>query len=213
MNTTSDTTRSAPGGTTRYAPNDTTGTYDEALTRLHATGPERFGRLTNHAPMAVEAIAARGEAGSVHRWLDLYAAKLEEFPAAHARVTDANRAEALGDPRRAADWIAYFEQLLAERPWRDVLAEWWPRLLPGMYGGSTHPVIRVGHAVRAFLRRAARPRPGSRSWRTGSATGRPGTVRPRTSYRCRVRSPPPRPWSAYRLWTYGTEAFRTGSRA
>jgi hypothetical protein len=27
---------------------------------------------------------------------------------------------------------------------------WWPRLLPGMYGGATHPVIRVGHAVRAL---------------------------------------------------------------
>lgn len=31
-----------------------------------------------------------------------------------------------------------------------MLAEWWPRLLPGMYGGSTHPVIRVGHAVRVL---------------------------------------------------------------
>ncbi|MFJ6697300.1 questin oxidase family protein [Streptomyces sp. NPDC091272] len=130
---------------------DTTGTYDEALTRLHTTGPERLGRLTNHAPMAVEALAARGQAPAVHRWLDVYAAKLEEFPSAHARVTDANWTEALGDPRRAADWIAHFERLLSERAWRDVLAQWWPRLLPGMYGGSTHPVIRVGHAVRGLL--------------------------------------------------------------
>ncbi|MFF0740929.1 questin oxidase family protein [Streptomyces sp. NPDC004111] len=127
---------------------DTTGTYDEALVRLHGTGPERLGRLSNHAPMAVEALAAHGRAGDVHRWLDLYADKLEEFPGSHARVTDDNWQEALGDPRRAADWIAYFERLLAERPWRDVLAEWWPRLLPGIAGGSAHPVIRVGHAVR-----------------------------------------------------------------
>lgn len=40
--------------------------------------------------------------------------------------------------------------MLAERPWRSVLAEWWPRLLPGLYGGATHTVIRVGHAVRAL---------------------------------------------------------------
>ncbi len=39
---------------------------------------------------------------------------------------------------------------LADRPWREVLARWWPRLLPGLYGGSTHPVIRVGHAVRTL---------------------------------------------------------------
>lgn len=130
---------------------DTTGTLDEALQRLHSSGPERLGRLTNHAPMAVEALAARGQAGAVHRWLDRYAPKLEEFPAGVAPVTDADWRDALGDPRRAADWIGYFGRELAERPWREVLAVWWPRLLPGLYGGSTHPVIRVGHAVRTLL--------------------------------------------------------------
>ncbi|WAL96075.1 questin oxidase family protein [Streptomyces sp. Je 1-369] len=134
---------------------NTTGALDEALERLHATGPERLGRLTNHAPMAVEALAARGQAGAVHRWLDLYGPKLEEFPAPVEPVTEANRAAALGDPRRAADWIAYFGRRIAEQPWRDVLAQWWPRLLPGLYGGSTHPVIRVGHAVRTLEERGA----------------------------------------------------------
>ncbi|MFE9369702.1 questin oxidase family protein [Streptomyces sp. NPDC006711] len=130
---------------------DTTGILDEALARLHACGPERLGRLTNHAPMAVEALVARGQARSVHRWLDLYARKLEEFPSGVAPVTAANWRSALGDPSRAADWIRFFERELAEHPWREVLAAWWPRLLPGMYGGSTHPVIRVGHAVRTLL--------------------------------------------------------------
>lgn len=130
---------------------DTTGTLDEALARLHDCGPERLGRLTNHAPMAVEALAAHGQARSVHRWLDLYAHKLEEFPSRVEPVTDANWSFALGDPRRAADWIGYFEREVAERPWREVLTLWWPRLLPGLYGGSTHPVIRVGHAVRTLV--------------------------------------------------------------
>lgn len=130
---------------------DTTGTLDEALARLHDSGPERLGRLTNHAPMAVEALAAHGQAHSVHRWIDLYARKLEEFPSRVEPVTDANWVSALGDSRRAADWIGYFECEVAERPWREVLTRWWPRLLPGMYGGSTHPVIRVGHAVRTLL--------------------------------------------------------------
>ncbi|MFJ3901630.1 questin oxidase family protein [Streptomyces sp. NPDC090025] len=130
---------------------DPTGVLDEALEQLHAAGPERLGRLTNHAPMAVEALAARGLAGSVHRWVDRYAPRLEDFPAPVAPVTAANWHEALGEPRRAADWIGFFARELAARPWRDVLAEWWPRLLPGLYGGSTHPVIRVGHAVRTLL--------------------------------------------------------------
>ncbi|WP_416969492.1 questin oxidase family protein [Streptomyces sp. 4F14] len=130
---------------------DTTGILDEALERLHVSGPERRGRLTNHAPMAVEALAARGRAKDVHRWLDLYAPRLEEFPSAVEPVTAENWRAALGDPRRAADWIGHFDRELALRPWRDVLAQWWPRLLPGLYGGSTHPVIRVGHAVRTLL--------------------------------------------------------------
>ncbi|MEU1287901.1 questin oxidase family protein [Kitasatospora sp. NPDC005856] len=130
---------------------DTTGILDEALQRLHTTGPERLGRLTNHAPMAVEALTARGQARAVHRWLDRYARKLEDFPPRVEPVTDANWRSALGDPARAADWIGHFERELAEHPWREVLERWWPRLLPGLYGGSTHPVIRVGHAVRTLL--------------------------------------------------------------
>ncbi|MEV7401618.1 questin oxidase family protein [Streptomyces sp. NPDC091267] len=136
--------------TTRKAP-DTSGTLDEALERLHSFGPERAGWLSNHAPMAVEALVHHGQAPGVHRWLDHYREKLEDMPDRFAEVTPANWREALGDPRRIADWTAYFGRETADRPWRKVLAEWWPRLLPGIAAGATHPVIRVGHAVRALL--------------------------------------------------------------
>ncbi|MEU2236374.1 questin oxidase family protein [Streptomyces vietnamensis] len=130
---------------------DTTGTLDEALERLHTTGPERNGWLTNHAPMAVEALVRHGQAPAVHRWLDRYAHKLEDAPAPHTPVTAGTWREALGDPARITDWTRYFARELGDRPWRDVLAEWWPRLLPGIAGGATHPVIRTGHAVRTLL--------------------------------------------------------------
>ncbi|OEJ95820.1 questin oxidase family protein [Streptomyces thermolilacinus] len=130
---------------------DRTGVLDEALERLHASGPERQGWLSNHAPMAVEALVRHGHAASVHRWIDAYRAKLEDLPAPYARVTPENWREALGDPARITDWARHFERETAERPWRDVLAEWWPRLLPGIAGGATHPVIRVGHSVRTLL--------------------------------------------------------------
>ncbi|MCW8376326.1 questin oxidase family protein [Streptomyces justiciae] len=128
----------------------TTGHLEEALERVHAAGPEFDGWLTNHAPMVVEALAAHGQTGAVHRWLDLYQDRLDDFPDRSEPVTDANWAQALGDPRRIADWTNYYARVLAERPWRDVLATWWPRLLSGLYGGATHTVIRVGHAVRAL---------------------------------------------------------------
>ncbi|MEO3755332.1 questin oxidase family protein [Streptomyces sp. B6B3] len=131
---------------------DETGTLDEALLRLHRTGPEFEDWLSNHGPMAVEALVRHGEGARVHRWLDGYARRLEERPGRYDRITEENREERLGDPRYLADWAVYFEERLAERPWREVLAAWWPRLLPGIAAAATHPVIRVGHAVRVLLR-------------------------------------------------------------
>ncbi|MFF9318435.1 questin oxidase family protein [Streptomyces sp. NPDC014735] len=107
--------------------------------------------MSNHAPMAVEALVRHGRAPAVHRWLDHYRHKLEDMPDTASRITAENWREALGDPRRIADWTVYFERETAEHPWREVLAEWWPRLLPGTAAGATHPAIRVGHAVRTLL--------------------------------------------------------------
>ncbi|NGN69470.1 questin oxidase family protein [Streptomyces sp. A7024] len=130
---------------------DTSGTLDEAFDRLHECGPEFEGWLTNHGPMAVEALVRHGQAGAVHRWVDAYRGRLEELPAPGERISPEGWREALGDPKRLGDWPVFFTERLAAAPWRDVLAEWWPRLLPGLAGGATHVVIRTGHAVRALL--------------------------------------------------------------
>ncbi|MEV6104158.1 questin oxidase family protein [Streptomyces sp. NPDC051940] len=130
---------------------DTTGVFDEALERLHTTGPEFEGWLTNHGPMAVEALARNGRAAAVHHWLDVYEDRLDEAPRPAQRITADTWREALGDAKRLGDWPVYFSERLAEQPWREVLAEWWPRLLPGLAGGATHVVIRTGHAVRSLL--------------------------------------------------------------
>ncbi|MEV6596007.1 hypothetical protein AB0M36_03980 [Actinoplanes sp. NPDC051346] len=124
---------------------------DEALLRLRHTGPERDGWLSNHAPMAVEALVRHGRAGIVHRWLDGYSSRLEDKPRGIVPIPAAQWRDPLGDPVRTGDWLAFFERETALAPWRDVLATWWPRLLPGIAAGATHGVIRVGHAVRALL--------------------------------------------------------------
>jgi hypothetical protein len=129
---------------------------DEAYQRLHGKGPEFGGDeegnhgLTNHGPMAVEVVVRRGLDLDVHRWLDRYLGRLTDLPGLTEPITAGNWRAALGDPRRIGDWTAYFTRQIAERPWREVLATWWPRLLPGIVAGSTHGVIRVGHAVRAL---------------------------------------------------------------
>ena len=132
------------------------GILDEALIRLRDTGPERNGWLSNHAPMAAEALVRHGH--EVHRWIDDYARLLEDAPRGIAPIAPDEWRDPLGDPVRTGDWIAFFDRALRAEPWRDVLALWWPRLLPGIAAGATHGVIRVGHAVRALLAAETGPR-------------------------------------------------------
>ena len=129
---------------------------DEAYQRLHGKGPEFGGDddgnngLTNHGPMAVEVILRRRLDLDPHLWLDRYLNRLTDLPAPSRRITAADWAQALGDPKRVGDWAGYFGRELAEASWTSVLTTWWPRLLPGIVAGSAHGVIRVGHAVRTL---------------------------------------------------------------
>ncbi|WP_149263204.1 questin oxidase family protein [Actinomadura sp. K4S16] len=128
----------------------------ESYQRLHAYGPEFGGDeegdhgMTNHGPMAVEVIVRRGLDVDVDRWLDRYVRRLAEPPSSGAEISRRDWRAALGSARRLPAWTRFFRTELRERPWTDVLTEWWPRLLPGIVAGSTHGVIRVGHAVRAL---------------------------------------------------------------
>ncbi|WP_243088010.1 questin oxidase family protein [Streptomyces sp. 891-h] len=127
-----------------------------AYERLNHIGPEFGGDeegnngLTNHGPMVAEVMARRGLDVNIERWLDDYVPRLTDLPTPSERITVAHWREALGDARRIADWTAFFRAEVRRRPWQDTLATWWSRLLPGIAAGSTHGVIRVGHAVRTL---------------------------------------------------------------
>jgi hypothetical protein len=123
---------------------------DEGLSRLAATGPEFRGGLSNHGPMAAEALVRLGRANAVEHWLDGYLKRLEDAPTPGDRVTDATWRDALGKLNRVADWEVYLRAQLAEEPWRDILARWWPRLLPGVAAAATHGIIRTSHAARSL---------------------------------------------------------------
>jgi hypothetical protein len=122
------------------------GTYE----RLSDTGPEYGGGLSNHGPMAAEALLRLGRPDAIETWVTRYMTGLEDAPRGGAPITRATWREALGDLRRVADWETYLDAELQESPWADVLTRWWARLLPGISAGATHGVIRTAHAVRAL---------------------------------------------------------------
>lgn len=128
------------------------GTLEEAYERLGETGPEFEGWLSNHGPMAAEAMVRHGHARQVHRWLDSYNARLEERPRGSYPIGPTDWQLALGDPKRLGDWLGFFAREVEEHPWRDVLETWWPRLVPGIAAGATHGVIRTGHVVHHLLK-------------------------------------------------------------
>ena len=131
----------------------TTDVLDEAYVRLHQWGPEWGGEagLSNHGPMAVEVLARRGFEDQVGGWLDRYVPRLVDLPAEDDPITEDNWQSAMGELSRVGDWVACFRRAVRAAPWPEVLAAWWPRLLPAIASGATHGLIRTGHAVRTVL--------------------------------------------------------------
>ncbi|WP_217549280.1 questin oxidase family protein [Streptomyces sp. GbtcB6] len=127
-----------------------------ALERLRSVGYEHGRSFVNHAPMAAEALAHMGYADEVPGWVEghLRSHTFHDVPERRFTLDPADEADwrqALGEFGRVADWTTLFERELAGDEWTDVLARWWPRLLPGMSGVLTHGVIRTAHAVRAVV--------------------------------------------------------------
>lgn len=150
---------SSPVGSQAEAGLDALGSgdlLDEAYERFHSTSPEFRGWLSNHGPMAVDALLRLGAQNDVHDWIGGYAGRLEPTPSPRWPISEREWREPLGDPSRVGDWLIFFSGELAEEPWQQVLQRWWPRLLPGAVAAATHGLIRTGHAVRA-LRVAVTP--------------------------------------------------------
>ncbi|HZU91576.1 MAG TPA: questin oxidase family protein, partial [Stellaceae bacterium] len=71
-------------------------------------------------------------------------------PPAGGRLGHDEWRAALGRRDRFAEWSAFFDEELAEAPWRRVLDRWVERLMPGYCAAAMHGVIRVCHAVRGL---------------------------------------------------------------
>ena len=123
--------------------------HDEALDRLHQTAPEMTFGLSNHGPMAVEALGALGHRALAQGFLDVYLPRLRPLRPGRPLAL-AERAAALGDYDRVGDWIATFAAELDAAPWASVVAEHVPCWLDGMFAGAAHGLLRTAHAVRAL---------------------------------------------------------------
>jgi|SRR5215831_7064227 len=144
------------GGAAKAASN--ADVIDEALGLLARTGPE-FGGLSNHGPMAAEALVALGRPDAVLPWVNRYRKRLQPPPSERNRITAADGWRgALGDFTRVGDLTALFDRELAAAPWRDVLARWLVRLVPGTAAVLFHGLLRTAHAARSLGRGETAPR-------------------------------------------------------
>lgn len=131
---------------------------DDVYERLHQTGPEFDGWLSNHGPMAADALIRLGHGGSATTWADCYAERLEPVPQPRWPIAAQEWRDVIGDPSRLGDWCALLGQQVRVEPWEQVLTRWWPRLLPGAVASAAHGLIRTGHAVRALREQVTAPR-------------------------------------------------------
>jgi hypothetical protein len=125
-------------------------TIDDALEILEGTGPEFAGGLSNHGPMAAEALVTLGRGDAVIPWVERYRTRLQDHPSPGSAVDAENWRESLGRGDRIGDWIAFFDRQLAEAPWEQVLDTWVEHFAPGIIASATHGVIRTGHAARTL---------------------------------------------------------------
>lgn len=128
----------------------------EAYQRLDSLGYERGEReFANHGPMAAEALCTLGFGDDVASWVEDYKRRIAHHDPPEPRFQldpsdEQSWRDALGRFERAGDWEEMFRRELSDRPWRDVLALWWPRLVPGLLAALTHGLIRTAHAVRCL---------------------------------------------------------------
>jgi hypothetical protein len=106
------------------------------------------GRLSNHLPMAQQALLELGaSAERLQAFTEAQQVLLE--PRGCARPARIDIARDLGRPGSDCAWRAHFAARIAALGWRDALSEALALLLPGAGAIAFHGLIRTGHAVLA----------------------------------------------------------------
>ncbi len=125
---------------------------DEALERLSGCAPEFGPGLSNHGPMAAEALVTLGRPDAVAPFVERYRRRLEPTEADGRALVGDEWEAALGNYDRWGDWVVTFSGLLETVSADEVVATWTPRLAPGIMAGAAHGLIRTAHALRSLRR-------------------------------------------------------------
>lgn len=128
------------------------GLLDDAFDRVSALDYEIPNPIVNHAPMALEALAALGYDSAINEWVERFE------PTMHRAIQPVTPiwgqgfpwSDLLGDLWLLPEWMGYFERAIDDDGWRDVVGIWVPRLMPGQVHALFHGVIRTSHAVRSL---------------------------------------------------------------
>lgn len=125
-----------------------TDVMDEALKLITDFAP-----LSNHAPMATEALVALGRSDRVMPFIESYRQRFSApYPPKYQTITKDNWKQALDDGKRITDWIEFFNRQLKENDWKMTVETWSNNLAPGLSAAAAHGLIRTGHAVRSLAR-------------------------------------------------------------
>jgi len=124
---------------------------DLALARFHQGRFEYGGGLANHGPMAAEALEALSHEALIPGFAEVYAPRLGEAP--KGEPIDPDRRDAALGNGADGDWAATFDRLGEEASWRELLVQWLPALIPGLFAAATHGALRTAHAARGAGRR------------------------------------------------------------
>jgi hypothetical protein len=136
--------RAKPGSTVSVTTN--ADVMEQALEMMAHLAP-----LTNHGPMAAEALVALGRADAVVAFVEAYKKRFRaSYPEPRRAVTRENWRQALGDGTRVADWKRFFNREIKEAAWPLVLERWMAILAPGLAAAAAHGLIRTSHAVRSL---------------------------------------------------------------
>jgi hypothetical protein len=131
---------------------------DEALEILAQTGPEYQGGLANHGPMASEALIAMGRPDAVVNWVERYKKSLQPHATPTGKINKPEWQQSLGNFNLSAEWIAFFNRELKEKPWRSVLNEWITNLAPGLSAAAGHGLLRTAHITRRLAKKETQRR-------------------------------------------------------
>ena len=123
---------------------------DRSLEALKPYGPSLKNGLSNHVPMAAEALCAMGESADSFQWVRAQLDTIAPQPKPLFRLDPKNWQGDLTKLELYADWQRYFETEIEALGWAKALDKWAGRLAPGLFASATHGLIRVGHAARAL---------------------------------------------------------------